>query len=340
MVSYESAQQAEQQEPVKEPEPAEEPKPVEEPESENSAEEPESAEQQEPVKEPEPAEEPKPVEEPESENSAEEPESAEQPDTKNEGSTSEGDYSKEFERRMLLVETVDPKNYTLDMFKEDMAYLHEWFQYERAHYKELLRRYTEELRKRTRETVGNPTARQELFVWAQATVGEMNSWFEAKKQEIWSFQDRVRRTYQNKGTSQEGATKEEKEQENKKDEKKEQNRDTKKDSNEQPPKKEKPKKADSVQVEQLAISGLGISHEEYKILTGRIDTLPSDYLWDLLKRVLKIEDTDKKSVRTAYYELIKVLHPDTGGTEFEKEVKSAKIQVVNNLYGEYKKRYR
>lgn len=54
---------------------------------------------------------------------------------------------------------------------------------------------------------------------------------------------------------------------------------------------------------------------------------------------MEVETAGAKEVRDAYLELTRELHPDTAKTHLEREIKGAKIQVVNNMYQEYKRRF-
>ncbi len=237
---------------------------------------------------------------------------------------SDGDYSKEFERRMLVVESVDPKTYTAEMRDEDLKYLDEWFRYELGRHKMLLKQHTEELRKKTRESSGNAAARQEVMQWTQKTLDEINEAFNSKKEEIWGLKERVLQTFLYKDTPKEEGKKEEVNQEDKEEEK---------------PNNKKEGEADTTQIEQSVLDSFSITGGEYKIILESITTLNNADFRRLLTNVMEVETASAKEVRDAYLKLTRELHPDTATTSLEKEVKSAKIQVVNTMYQEYKRRF-
>jgi len=91
--------------------------------------------------------------------------------------------------------------------------------------------------------------------------------------------------------------------------------------------------------EQIAIHELGISQAEYKMITGNMNMIAGSEILNLVKKIFKVEEIDKKSVKSAYYRCVKEWHPDVNGGNGKKEVCEIKIKVANNLYGEYNKRF-
>jgi len=225
---------------------------------------------------------------------------------------------------MLVVESVDPKTYTAEMRDEDLKYLDEWFRYELGRHKMWLKQHAEELRKKTRESSGDAAVRQEVMEWTRKTLEEINEAFTLSKKEIWSLKDRVLQTFLYKNTPKEEGKKEEVNQEGKEEEK---------------PNNEKEGEVDSAQIEQSVLDSFSITSGEYKIILESISTLKNADFRRLLTNVMEVETAGAKEVRDAYLKLTRELHPDTSKTDIERQAKSAKIQVVNNMYQEYKRRF-
>ncbi len=242
-------------------------------------------------------------------------------------------YSKEFQKRPLNADRIDPKEYSQQMRDGDLRYLSEWMDYEKGRTDWLKDELTIE-KERRYEVAFSKEQREELKKRYYDNIKFLNEDLQKKWSEYHIERERVVEMYLRKKDTrrEEEEWKKRREEEKKREEEEKNKKDGKKPGEERDKEKEKQLKAERIALEELRISG-----QEYTAITR--GNLGNNELLGLIKRVFGILNIDKISVKKGFQECALNWHPDTKKTRYGIGVNEIKFKIANNLYQEYIKRF-
>lgn len=242
-------------------------------------------------------------------------------------------FSKEFPHRPLHVKSVSPEKYTSEMKGEDLKYISEWKEYNlgRIHWlqDELSWQYHQRL-----DSAKDYEERMSISDWYFKEKDEKFKEKDAifKQWEDWHSQI-FNTHYENLNKKQEekaqGSNQNNSGQNNQNSSSSSENEQTKKPSGNNAEKEKT--------IEQIAISELGISLDEYNLIISANSRLSENQIILLAEKIFGVSNgRNGQEVKKAYQKCASKWHPDKS-EESTKDINAIKFQIVNNFYNKHYK---